>query len=285
MTEDQIIQWGVRLLIGAGSFLAGRASKFGDLWITNRIHSRDEQRAAHQEDLRQNILIPLRDGLATHFKTLVAHQVPMIVIQHAAKEYSGYAKVTEEPSTWGEVMVVPFPSSLVFGPLPAPLLEDAQKNHYVNLMKSVDNFVNGYSGLAGELHRWVSRIAEQILTESGLPAFPNPKQGPYVMHYRLARFVYLRNFHFETGALRTEVDGLHCLLKGGDNTLAVGSPDQITALVEHLNRLVDSEAAMGASLREKGSALHSRFNDLIGEIEIAIASRRLNVRCDHVGFF
>jgi hypothetical protein len=285
MIEGQLVQWGLRLLIGAGSFLVGRATKFGDLWITNRIHTHDEQRAKHHEDLREKILTPLRDGLATHFKPLVALQVPMINIQHAAKEYSDDAKVTEEPSKWGPVMVVPFPSAMVFGPLPSVLLEDARKNHYAKLMRSVDTFVNGYLGFAGELHRWVSRIAKQILTDSGLPMFPNPNQGPYVMHYRLAKFVYLRTFRFETGVLRTEVDGQHSLLKGGDYTLAVGSADQIAAQVEHLNRLIDSEAAMGASLREKGGVLHSRFNDLLGEIEFAIASQRLYGRCDLVSSF
>jgi hypothetical protein len=272
-------------MIGVGSFLAGRATTFGDAWIANRVHAHDEQRATHQQDVRTNILTPLRDGLARHFQPLVAHQVPMITIQHVAKEYSGDAKVTEEPSRWGPVMDVPFPMSLVFGPLPTVLLEDARKNHYAKLMKSVDNFVKGHSGFAGELHRWVSRIAKQILTESGLPSFPNLKQGPYVMYYRLARFVYLRNFQFETGALRREADGLQCLLKGGDYTLAVGSAEQITALIEHLNRLVDSEAAMGASLREKASVLHSRFKDLLGEIEFAIASRRMHGRCDLASSF
>src|SRR5258708_25120665 len=146
MTKDQMIQWGLRLLIGGGSFIAGRASKFGDSWITNRIHVHDEQRAAHHEDLRKNILIPLRDGLITHFKPLILHQQPMITIEHAVREYSNDAEVTEDPSRWGPVMRTPFPSSLVFGPLPSALLEDARKNHYVNLMTSCCNFVNGYSG-------------------------------------------------------------------------------------------------------------------------------------------
>jgi hypothetical protein len=266
-------------------WIGGVASAVAGSWINGRVQDYRESRRVHHDDLRQKVLVRLRDGIAAHIKPLVFQQQPMIMIEHAAKEYCEGAKVTEEPSRWGPVMSVPFPLALIFGPMPSSLLEDARRNHFSELMRQVDKFVREYSGYAGELHLWVSHMAKEILSASQLPAFPAPNQIPYVMHFQSAAFIYERHFRFETAALSTEEDGTRRRLKGGSYTFAAGNAQQIGALIEILNGLMKSEEGQASMLTEKASTLQAQFNELSGQIDLAIDIRRLHGRCDLVTFF
>src|SRR5271169_44225 len=122
-------------------------------------------------------------------------------------------------------------------------------------------------------------MAQVILTESGLPAFPNKTPSvhgatPYVMHFRLALFVYKRLFGFFAPALRTSNmnDGANWMLNGEDATLACGSENQISGLVAYLDTLRESEKGTAASLRGRIDGLQKSFEKMIGDLDYAIAS-------------
>lgn len=74
-------------------------------------------------------------------------------------------------------------------------------------------------------------------------------------------------------------------VKGGSYSLAVGSADGIKSLIESLNRMIESKATTGASLRDRLGALQSQFDNLVGEIDLAISSQRPRGHCDLVTFF
>lgn len=184
-------------------------------------------------------------------------------------------------------MVAGFPGSLVFGPLDSALLQDATKGHFCKEMDRVNTFVNRWMVHAGECHSWIASVAREILTGSGLHAFsPTARErAPYVMHYRLAVFVYKRLFRFPAAALRVEQADPFWTLNGENATLAFGSKEQMEMLVGLLDKLLASEEVTARTLREKAGEMQKSFQELTPMLDYAIASRRLRKRCDLVTFF
>lgn len=286
MADARYVEWLVRLL----AFIGGAASTVAGSWISSKIRVYHDNRKAHLEDLKQRVLVPLRDGLEEHFRPLVFHLTSVVRVEMgAATEFRERAGVTESPEERGDVLAAAFPGSLVFGPLDSALLHDATKVHFRKQMDRVNTFVTRWMAHAGECHAWVQRMAREILTKSDLPAFP-PKvpegvvQRSYVMHLRLAAFIYRRLFHLPTEALRTSDDGAYWTLNGQQATLACGPKTKVEALVVMLDKLRESEEATARSMRDKAGDLQTSFVNLIPELDHAVASRRLRKRCDLVTF-
>ena len=60
---------------------------------------------------------------------------------------------------------------------------------------------------------------------------------------------------------------------------ALGSKEQVDAVIEILDRLVESEAATARTLRERIAALNRKLMaDVVGALDYAAASRRLRKR-------
>lgn len=272
-------------------WVGGAASTVGGSWISSKIHVYHENRRAHLEELKDKVLIPLREGLSKHYAPLVSNLAPILLVQQAATEFFEEAKVTQEPTEQGEVLSAASPMTSVFGPLDAALLQDARTNHFRDLLARVDQFIMSWSAHAADNHRWGSKISRHILANSGLDAFPNrapaPSQRFYVMHKRLAVFVYDRLSRRPVGALEVskQYGSDIWLLTGADTTLAMGTKTQIDSLVEELDKLLDSEKPAVNKLANKGAELQTAFLELISRLDLAAASRRLHRKCDLVGFF
>ncbi len=278
----------VRLLVWVG----GAASTIAGAWVASKWHVYHDSRKAHLEDIKQRVLTPLRDGLEQHFRPLVFHSVPVIYAQMAATtEFHEKATVTEAPTEEGDVLQGAYPGAIVFGPLDSALLEDARKSHFSKQLSGVDSLYVRWGTHSGNCHSWVREMAQEILTHSGLPAFPNrmaPEYSayrPYVMHFRLAVFVYKRLFRIGKGWLTTENTGSVWGVSGDGATLATGSKEQMEMLVGLLNGLLVSEEAAARALKAKAGELQTNFQAVIPPLDRAIASRRLRRRCDLVTFF
>jgi hypothetical protein len=271
-------------------WIGGVMTTVAGSWISSKIHVYHENKRTHRDEIKEKVLIPLRTGLEEHFRPLVFHQKPVVfVVPGATTELREEAKVTEDPAERGDVLVAAFPGALVFGPLDPALHEDANRNHFRELEGRVNEFVAAWTAHAGECHRWVLRIAHEILTKSGLEAFPNRTAGPgpkfYVMHYRLAVFIYERLFLLQTGRLELNCSALPCTLNGEECTIATGSREQLEALTEELDRLRVSEGATAHSLRNQAAELQKNFTGLTPALDLAIASKRLRGKCGLVTFF
>ena len=109
--------------------------------------------------------------------------------------------------------------------------------------------------------------------------------APYVMHYRLAVFIYKRLFRLTAPGLVTSNmnDGTNWTLNS-NATLACGSEERISGLVTQVNNLLVSEKSTAEMLRSKFASLQRDFQELMPMLEYAIAARRLHNRCDLVTF-
>jgi hypothetical protein len=285
MTEAQTIERLMRVLIAVGAFVTGVASTVVGSWISSRIHVYEEHRRVHLEALRDKVLMPMRTGLQEHLWPFLAHQRAIVTVVPHARTFNPNAKVTEDAESLASLLVAVFPFSRIDEGIEPALLRDAQTHHYREVMQGVDTFVKDCIDYAGKCREWVTSIAVEIPGACGLPPFVPNKTGPYVMNCLLAHFVYARVFQFPTGTLRKQEERDHWILSNGSYTAAVGKADQLDHLVEFLNRRVTLEKAQGAALLALEENLRTKFATISGDLDFAIASRRLHKRCDLVSFF
>jgi hypothetical protein len=257
-------------------------------WITSRIRLYQDHKNAHHQELKERILAPVKSGLLEHFGPMAAGQSGVLGLEYGTQQINENAKITEDATRSGFFLVAPFPTSAIFGSLDSALLVDARRTHYRDVMERVDEFLSAWSSTAGECHGWCSKVADKILRESRMPAFLNsdPQTRSYVMHLHLALVVYRRLFGFQSGAARVVNQGAEWVMHIEDRAAALGSKEQIDAVIETIDQLVQSEAAIARSLRERIAALNRKLMvDVIGALDYAAASRRLHRRCDLVPFF
>jgi len=280
-------------LVKLAVWIGGAATTAVGALFASRIRVYEDLRKSHLDELKESVLVPLQNGLVKHFRPLVFHQELLVYVEAGAPtEFRENAKATESQIEQGDVLQGAFPSSLVFGSLDWALLQDARRNHFAKEMAAVQKFVKNFTAPAAECHAWVRRMAQTILTDSGLPDFPNatrPARGPapYVMHTRLALFVYKRLFGFPAPALTTANanDGVNWTLNGEDATLACGSEGQISRLLEQINKLLVSEKGTAEILRGRINGLGEDFGIMICDLNYATASRVLRKGCDLVPFW
>jgi hypothetical protein len=80
-------------------------------------------------------------------------------------------------------------------------------------------------------------------------------------------------------------DGANWTLNGDDATLALGTEEQISALLAHINKLREAEKGQAELLHSRFASLEKEFEELMPDLSYAIAVRRLRHRCDLVTFF
>jgi hypothetical protein len=286
-TTAKLLEWSIRLL----AFTGGAASTVVGSWLSSKLRIYHDQRNAHRDELKQKVLIPLRDGLSERLNPLLFHHTaPIRVKPGVITEFRKKVAVTESQVEWGDALVTDLPGAIVISSLDSTLLEDCRKTHFEKLISEIEAFVRRCDDYTSESHLWVMDLAEEILKESGLPAFPNPVVGgsgpaPYVMHNRLAVFLYKRLFNLTAPALETSAIGMGWGLNGEDATLACGSEAQIVKLPTMLNHFLKVHENRARTLEEQARKLHKEFNELLPKMNYAIASRRLRKRCDLVPFF
>ena len=271
------------------AWIGGVATTTAGAWVSSRFHNYQQEWKEHRDDLREKVLQPTRMGLVKYISPFVCGKTPILVTEHAATGFDFEASVTVDPEKYGPVLVAKFPTASVFGPIDSALLHDVRTNHLPQLFAKFDHIDRDWMAYCADCHIWAMRLARKIQERSGLLAFPaaDPR-GPYVMHYRLAVFLYMRLFRFPTGAIQKEEKEMHpphFWLKGGSYTLAVGSSEQMDALIAHLNKLQQSETEAVSALRDRAGALHSRYINFLEELDYAIATRQLPGRCEFVKFF
>src|SRR5260370_15095673 len=185
------------------AWIGGVATTTAGAWISSRFHNYQQEWKEHRDDLREKVLQPMRMGLVKYISPFLTGRSPILVTEHTATEVNFDASVTDDPEKYGPVLVAKFPTALVFGPIDSALLHDARTNHLPQLFVNFDQIDKDWMAYCADCPIWEMRLARRIQENSGLTAFPSPDpRGPYVMHYRLAVFLYMRLFRFPTGAVQ-----------------------------------------------------------------------------------
>lgn len=275
MPANEYVQWSVKLLY----YICGVASTIVGSWISSKIRVYHDARNSHRDDLKRRVLEPLR-------KSLASYVAPRFTVLYQAQQYNPQAPSAEYPSTYGPSVSVEIPGS---PELDDALLQDAHLCHYPDL---IDGFAGVKRIWAAEVVRhkaFIQATAEEILTASGLPAFPAP-DGPYVMHWNLGTFVYNRLVVSADARLwmQAQADGqipdCHILSDGGA-TVAKGSKQQMQNLVQSIDAVLAARRGQASEFQAGLAKLKEQQRALSQQLSLAIAEKKLRNRCALVTFF
>jgi len=264
-------------------YLAGILSTVVGSWVASKIHAYHDNRRLHHDDLKQKVLVPLLDGIQSHYAPLLSHTHDVVQVQHGQLRRNEHAKVTEDAEAYGPRIQSIDPASTVEAAVNTALLEDARRNHYRNLVEDWEVFRAGWTEYARKCEEWVIAMAARILNDSGLPSHPAP-QGPYVMESNLAVFLYLRLLGRPSSTLRKDRQGERYFLVGV-GTQALGSEVQIDGLLSLLNSLMETQQGTARSLLNQSRLLEDGLRRLLQKLSLAAAERSFRGRCRVVRFF
>jgi hypothetical protein len=273
----------VRVLIWVGGVAATVAGS-----SASKIHVYQESRKAHLEDIKQKVLLPLSDRLAEKYGLLVTHRSPVVIEFWGVGLRREDVRVTEYPNEHGPVLSKVVPD--VMTATDPALYTDARKRHFREVINDTEQFVTAWKAHADECYSWVLGLSEEILAETKLPTRPVQHGGAYVMQYRLGVFIYRRLCHSLEMALSKRAPNQmenadYWVLEGFEGTPAAATEQKLDALLVYLNNLMVREKSTADRLQRNAHNLEQRLTSLRAELNYAIASRRLQHRCDLVPFF
>lgn len=277
----------IRLLLWIG----GVASTIVGSWVSSKIHVYHDNRKTHLENIKSNVLNPIRDELE-EFEPFVFNKQPLFSLTHATTKYHQNAPLTESSLEAERVLTPAFPTGWLFRGTEPALTEDVGRNHFPELVAGLNKFIENWTLYTGECQFRLSRLAQEILERSGLPQFPNrDARGwpqPLVMHLDLAVLIHTRSFGFPTSVLKLEhMSGSDLWSIQSDNGThyAFGLEKQVTTLLDNLNALMISENASCQELGNQAANLQEEFTRVRALLDFVIASQRLHKACDLVSFF
>jgi len=274
----------VRLLV----YVGGVATTIIGSWLASKIRVYEDNRKGHLEDIKQKVLAPLNDGLAEKHASLVTHRSPVVKADWGLRLRRENVSVTEQPEEHGFLLTIEAPD--ILSTTDQILYADAKKKHFPRLIVNTEEFLAAWLAHAGECRIWVLSLAEEILAKSELPPDTGSHGSRYIMQYRLAVFVYMRLFHSSGAAVskRNQISSFEpprWVLETGTGVAAEGTEGDMDRIMSGLDHLVETERVTAERLHNDARTLEQKLSSLRGELNYAVAARRLRRKCDLVPFF
>jgi hypothetical protein len=183
----------VRLSFAVGGVVTGVASTVTGSWISSKIHVYHENRKVHLDEIKQKVLLPIRESLSEKYAALVQHKTFAVLEQWGTHRRIEGASVIQDQIEQGPSLVVVLPN--MHEGVDSALYADTKKKHFASLIQQLDSFDEGWRAHAKKCHAWVVHLPDEILAKSGLAlsdlaghseAFVNP--------YKLSLYIYRRLF-------------------------------------------------------------------------------------------
>ncbi len=263
-------------------YIGGVASTIVGSLVSSKIRVYYDHRNAHHDEIKNKVLIPLRDVFVGQYRPLVNHKRPVVVLGWGIRQRKETASVTEYPNEHGPLLEKAIPNPL--SSLEQSLLADAKNKHFRKLIAHVERFLTDWQSHVDQCHAWVYGVAETVLLNSDLPPQQPSYSGTYLNHYKLGIYIYQRLFETTEFALNKRNRNPGWSIEGYDGESAAGTEQEVDHVFEVLNELLDSQKDAAEHLRAKAMVLERDLTSLCSEIDYAIASRRLHKQCDLVKF-
>jgi hypothetical protein len=275
------------LLIWVGGVLATIIGS----WISSKFRVYDDSRKTHLDEIKQKVLIPIRDGLREQYSPLVTNQAPVVFEKWGMRHMKENVSVTEYPKEDGPSLQKTIPN--ILASTDQAFFVDARQRHFRELIEQVEQFMAAWEAFATECYEWAQRLSEEILAGAKLPESPVKFGSSYIMHYRLGVFVYRRLFRSTDFALHLleptdwirDTPSSGWRIEGFDGQPAQGTKQEMLALLALLDSLSTKEKDTAKRLLEGSRELEKRLASVNAQLTNAIAARRLHKGCDLVPFF
>jgi hypothetical protein len=268
------------LLIWAG----GVASTVAGAWITGRIRAYQEGKQAHLAHIKKEILEPVRESLAEYFLPLLTREQLPVTWKRETVGRPDFPSVLEPAFREELRLSTVAPHDEIFAAKPAGLLLDVRWRHHQALFDSIGSFLESWKKVAGDARQWVEKLADEILEVSELPAYPNTRNDGCVMHFAAAIYVYKRLCNSKTYALEYVPENRPTELRHGPEILVQGTPHQLSHVSQKMTEMIRSAThqSEGKGVLADIEVMHQKYRILRNELDLAIASQRLQGRCDLV---
>lgn len=277
--------WELFKLSPLASFLLGVISTVIGAFVASKIHVYHEARSPHRDEIKKQVLQPMLDALQQVYAPLSRHETAVAQLTFGVKTVDHSVRAEEPATTHGNYLVAKNPYS-VAGLMNQALLLDSVSTHHRRLMRSWIEFCDKWDKYRIELLDWIKSLEKQISERTALPITPTVVNGPYAMHLHLAVFIYERLFEIGGKSLNTgNMGGARYSLFDGAANLATGTNEEIEGLLRLVNELLNSNREIAEILRHKLGRLELRIGELIRQVSVAIAAKKLRGRCDFVPFF
>jgi hypothetical protein len=277
----------VRWLIAVGGVVTGVGTTVVGSWISSRIHVYQENRKVHLDEIKQKVLLPLKEVLTVRYVPLIKHKALAVAQEWGTRKRIEGASVMQSQTEQGPFLSAVLPD--IRSGVETALYADAKKKHYSALIQHFEKLDEAWRAHAQECHAWVVQMSEEIIAKSGLDPFPVATHGKsYVDNQKLGLFIYRRLFPSGQHSLvkhSHEHPPVHWVLEGFEGTSAEGTEQQLLALIAVLDKLMVAERNKADELNAEAQKLDRNLVTLMAEIDYAIAYRRLRKRCDLVPFF
>ena len=277
----------VQLLIWIG----GVATTIAGSWIASKVRLYHDDRRSHHQELKDKVLIPLRDLLAEQ-QVLFSHQVPVLSEKWGQSTMPILdARPDQDAFQAGAFLHANDPWPSAFAGLDRALFEDAKHVHYKKLMADIAALSNSWALHAGNCSLWVHEIAFEILQASKMNPYQPPYQPPYVNHLRLAVWIYRRLFNLPTEALRQSDQGRYWSIEGAptvpnvSGVATLAKAEENTALLDIIDKIRLANRERATTLWREAEAVANQAGYLRSKVGYEIAKKKLRGRCDLVKFF
>jgi hypothetical protein len=271
---SRYVAWTVKLVY----YCAGAASTFVAAWASSKIHIYHEARTSHRDELKEQILEPIR-------AILQRYGAPHFSIEYGVQQYNVEAHSDEPPETHGPLLTVDDPGLHAYELLSAALLEDARMHHYKALLADWENLRDNWAAHIDRTRKWILETAQQIVLKSALRPFP-PRDNcpPYIMHLKLAVFCWARIVQSSRTALRIDTSQKGEALYDADTCVAAGPSEVIITVPSMIDGIIEARRLNASQIRDELTKLQSETQSLSRQFSIAIAAKKLPYQCPLVDF-
>ena len=277
----------VRLWFAIGGLVTGVASTIAGSWISSKIHVYHENRKVHLDEIKQKVLVPLKEILIGKYAALVKHKTFAVLEHWGTRKRLEGVSVIQNQTEEGPSLVGVFP--YMWAGVDSALHADAKKKHFSRIMQQLEAFDERSRAHANKCHAWVVHLSDEILARSGLASVPSVAYGEsFVNPYKLGLYIYRRLFRVWEQSLTKHSPNyppVNFVLEGFEGTSATGSKKELAGLVTVLDELMIAERTNADELQAEAHKLDKHLAALMAEIDYAIAYRRLRKRCNLVPFF
>ena len=130
-------------------WIGGVASTVAGSWLTGRIRAYQDDKQAHLVQIKEEILKPIRDGIAERFLPLLTYEDVPFAGKYQQVRSSDSPNVLE-PAFQEHLQIVPTTPTYedLVAKLPRGLLQDARWKHYPVLFDEIGSFIASWKKVA-----------------------------------------------------------------------------------------------------------------------------------------
>jgi len=281
--RGELINDSVKLLIWIG----GVVTTIAGSWIASKIHVYYDNQKAHRDELKEKVLAPLLSCLEDQFAALVTLRQPAVITEWAQVSFAPGAPSTEAQTKFDLVLEAENPWGKFKATVDRALYQDAKTRHLPELLSNAERFASAWEGYTAQVREWIQEMSHQLSNATDIPPMKGgTATGPFVDNGFLASFLYKRLCRIPVGTLSKRSSGgdlweLQC----SNTNVATAAPDKLNLLLKCVDALIANQQQKGELFNGRAKELDNKHDSIGDEVRLALASSRIQKRCDLVPFF